>query len=74
MTQARIWCWRRVVSTIHMRRRTERLAGAARALRVNSPNWMRRRVPTPLMAVLQAAAFPFRHDAVVEAPIRIERM
>ncbi len=24
---------------------------------------MRRRVPTPLIAVLQAAAFPFRHDA-----------
>jgi hypothetical protein len=26
--------------------------------------WMRRRVPTPLVAVLQTAAFPFRHGAI----------
>lgn len=30
---------------------------------MRAERWMRRRVPTPLMAVLQTAAFPFRHDA-----------
>jgi hypothetical protein len=32
--------------------------------------WMRRRVPPPLMTVLQTAAFLFRHDALVGSPSR----
>src|SRR5215208_6585716 len=32
--------------------------------------WMRRRVPPPLMTVLQTAAFLFRHDAFVGSPSR----